>query len=83
MSTPIDGCRLEGVNCYEGAFQTPVLLTEPPPLTRFTPLFGLKFWKHTNTGVEPGYSVTALEVNKRKEVNKSGGGRDRLSYQRL
>lgn len=60
-----------------------MLLTEHPPPTRFTQLFGLKFWKHTNIGVEPGYSVTGLEANKRKEVNKSGGGRDRLSYQRL
>lgn len=49
-----------------------MLLTEHPPPTRFTQQFGLKFWKHTNTGVEPGYSVTALETNKRKEVNKSG-----------
>lgn len=80
---PVDTCGLKVENCYKSGFQTPVLSTEHPPPTRFTQMFSVKNWKPANTGVERGYSVTAPEANKRKEMNKSGGGRDRLSYQIL
>lgn len=53
-----------------------------PSPAGFTQMFGLRIWKPANTEVQLGYSVTAPEANKRKEVNKSGG-RDRLSYQRI
>lgn len=79
----IDTCELKVENCHKGVFQIPMLLTEHPPPARFTEMFSLRVWKPANAGVEPGYLVTAQEANKRKEVNKLGGGRDRLSYQRL
>lgn len=46
-----------------------------PSPAGFTQMFGLRIWKPANTEVELGYSVTAPEANKRKEVNKWGGER--------
>lgn len=59
---PIDTYGLKVEICYRGAFLIPVLSTKLPPPTRFTQMFYLKIkiWKPANTGVEPGYSVTAL-----------------------
>lgn len=70
-SIPTDSSGLKTEFLHNGEFQ----IHSPPSPDGFTQMFGLRIWKPANTGVESGYSVTAPEANKRKEVNKSVGGR--------